>query len=127
MATLELERSYLSVANILRAADPKAELTNELVALLAAHVKRLGIRWNPSAFRAGLRNPDLPEALLRKLEDLLEVAEPLNWSLPKTLVDTLDQVLEDIEACNPAFLASFDAARASGRISSAAVRKRLRG
>ena len=127
MATLEVERPYLSVAKILRAEDPKAELTNELVTLLAAHVKRLGIHWNPKAFRAGLKNSDLPNDLLRKLEDLLEVAESLNWSLPKTVVDTLDHVLEDIEACNPAFVASLDTARASGRVSAAAVKKRLGG
>jgi len=127
MATLEVERSYLSVARILRSDDPKGELTKELIALLDSHVNALGIRWNPKAFRAGLTNPELPEDLLRKLEDLLAVGESLHWSLPKTVAEALDTVLEDIESCNPAFVASLNASRRSGRIPAAAVKKRLGG
>ena len=125
MATLEVDRSYLSVARILRAPDPRKELTDELVAFLSAHLKALGIRWNPKAFRAGLKNSLLPEELLRKLEDFLGVAESLNWSLPNAVVEALDHVLEDIESFNPAFVASLNASHASGRVAASVVRKRL--
>lgn len=123
MATLDVERSYLSVAKILRAADPKAEVTNELVKFLLDHLKPLKIRWNPHAFRAGLTSPALPEALLRKLEDFLEVAELLGWSLPKSVVDELDRIIEDIESFNPAFVNSLRVSRLSGRVPAAALKK----
>jgi hypothetical protein len=125
MAIVELERSYLSVANILLATDPKEELIKELVACLEAHLKPLKIRWNPRAFRAGLNNPELPAALLRKLEDFLGVAESLNWSVPKTVAEELDRVLEDIESFNPAFISSLRASRVSGRVPASEVKKRL--
>ena len=110
------------------AENPKEELINELVACLNAHLKPLRIRWNPRAFRAGLSNPELPEGLLRKLEDFLGVAESMNWAVPKTVAEELDRVIEDIESCNPAFITSLRAARASGHnISSTEVKKRLGG
>ena len=127
MATVEVERPYLSVARILRASDPKEEVTSELVTFLGTHMKPLGIHWNSRAFRAGLQNPGLPEELLRKLEDLLTVAESLNWSLPKTVVEAFDGVIEDIESCNPAFFASLNASRASGRVPASVIKKRLGG
>jgi hypothetical protein len=125
MATVELERQYLSVARILRATNPKEELTNELVAFLGTHLKAYGIRWNPKAFRAGLSSPEVPMELLRKLEDFLGVAESLNWVVPKSVVDELDRIIEDIESCNPAFVNSLGASRASGRVPASAVKKRL--
>ena len=125
MSTVELERSYLSVANILLADDPKEELINELVACLTLHLKPLKIRWNPNAFRASLQNPELPAELLRKLEDFLGVADSLQWSLPKTVVEELDRVIEDIESCNPAFMNRLRASHASGRVTAGAVKKRL--
>lgn len=125
MPTIELERSYLSVASILLADDPKEELINELVVCLASHLKPLKLRWNPNAFRAGLQNPELPEELLRKLEDFLEVAESLQWSLPKTVIEELDRVIEDIESFNPAFVNRLRASHASGRVTALAVKKRL--
>ena len=125
MATLELERAYLSVANILLADDPKEELINELVACLEVRLKSLRIRWNPRAFRAGLNNPALPEGLLRKLEDFVGVAESLNWIMPKTVAGELDRVIEDIESFNPAFVNALRASRASGRVPASDVRKRV--
>ena len=127
MATLDVERSYLSVAKILRAANPKEEVTNELVAFLMNHLKPLRIRWNPNAFRAGLTNPALPEALLRKLEDFLGVAELLGWSLPTSVVEELDRIIEDIESFNPAFVNSLQASRASGRVPASIIKKRAGG
>ena len=125
MATLTIDRPYLSVARILRAANPKEEVTNEVITLLEAHLKTLHIRWNPKAFRAGLNNPALPMELLRKLEDFLGVAKSLDWSVPKAVVDALDGVIEDIESFNPAFLDSLKASRASGRIPASEIKKRL--
>jgi len=125
MATLEIERPFLSVVRILRAANPKEELTNELTGLLVTRLKPLGIRWNPTAFRAGLRNPRLPKELVRKLEDFLRVAESLNWSIPKAVVEELDRIVEDIESFNPAFVNSLRASRASGRVPASLVKKRL--
>lgn len=39
--------------------------------------------------------------------------------------EALDELLEDLEASSPAFLASLDASRRSGRVSGAVVKKRL--
>ena len=125
MATVALEWPCLSVARILRATNPKEEVTKEVIAFLKTHLQPLGIRWNPHAFRAGLNNPALPEALLRKLEDFLGVAEALNWSVPKTVVEELDRAIEDIEAWNPAFVERLRASRLSGRVPASAIKKRL--
>ena len=127
MAPVEVERAYLSVARILRAANPKEEVTNELINFLGAHLKALGIQWNARAFRAGLQNPELPEELLRKLEDFLGVAESLNWVLPKTVAEELDRIIEDVESCNPAFVNRLRASRASGRVPASLVKRRLGG
>lgn len=37
----------------------------------------------------------------------------------------LEELLEDLEASSPAFLASLDASRRSGRVSGAVIKKRL--
>jgi hypothetical protein len=125
MATLELEGPYLSVSRILRSADPKGEVIHELIGVLRARLKVLGIRWNPRAFRAGLHNLDLPEGLLDKLEGFLRVAESVNWALPKPVAEELDRVIEDIESFNPAFGDRLRTSRASGRVSALVVKKRL--
>lgn len=41
--------------------------------------------------------------------------------------ETLDDINEDIEASNPAFWASLDASRKSGRVSGEKVRRRILG
>ena len=125
MATLEVERPYLSVSRILRAANPKEELVSELIGVIGVHLKALGMPWDPKAFRAGLQNPELPTELLGKLEDFLHVAESLSGPLPRAVGEALGRVLEDIEAFNPAFLASMTASRSSGRVGSTVVKKRL--
>lgn len=125
MTKIEIGTPYISLSKIIRAAEPREELENELVALLAVQLKKLGISWNPDAFRAGLNSPELPEELLKKLEDFLNIAEPLNWALPKTFVDEFDTLIEDIESFNPAFSKSLERSRASGRVSISAVKKRL--
>lgn len=127
MATLDVERSYLSVTKILRADDPKAEVTNELVTFLRSRLKPLKIRWNPRAFRAGLTNPALPAERLSKLEDFLGVAELLAWSLPKSVVEELDRIIEDVESFNPTFVNSLEVSRASGRVPASAIKKRAGG
>lgn len=128
MATLvDAERSYFSVVKVLRAADPKEELIGELVAFLRPHLRSLGIRWNPEAFRRGLTNPELPEELLSKLEDFLGIAQALNWALPKSVVEELDGIVEDIETFNPVFLERLRLSRSSGRIPSGLIKKRVGG
>ena len=116
---------YLSLSKIIRATQPKEELEDELLACLSIHLKSLGIRWSPSAFRAGLNNSQLPEGLLRRLEDFLSVSGTLDWALPKTFVDELDRLIEDIESFNPSFVKALRASSLSGRLSSAVVKKRL--
>lgn len=125
MPKIENGGPSISLAKIIRSPEPRRELEDELVKLLSFQLKRLKIDWNPKAFRAALNNPDLPEELLKKLEDFLNIASVLRWSLPETFQEEFDQLIEDIESCNPAFLKSLDASRASGRVSSATVKKRL--
>jgi hypothetical protein len=117
--------SYLSLSKLIRSDQPKEELEDELISLLCGHLKRLGIKWNPSAFRAGLNNPELPEEVLRKLEDFLNIAESLRWSLPFSFVEELDKAIEDIESFNPAFCKFLKESKASGRVSVSAIKKRL--
>ena len=125
MPPVVLTHPYLSLSKIIRATQPKEELEDELLSCLSIHLKRLGIRWSPSAFRAGLNNSQLPEGLLRRLEDFISVSETLDWALPKTFVDELDGLIEDIESFNPSFVKALRASSLSGRLSSAVVKKRL--
>lgn len=123
MEPVDVPVPHLSLARILRADEPKAELEDELIGCLTGLCKALGITWNPKAFRAGLENPDVPESLLRQLEDFLSVIESMRGAVPKSVVEALDRTIEDIESCNPAFVASLRVSRASG-ISAATVKKR---
>ena len=125
MTKVEIGTPHISLSKIIRAAKPRDELESELIALLSIQLKKMGISWNPNAFRAGLNNSELPEELLKKLEDFLNISEPLNWLLPKTFVDEFNTLIEDIESFNPAFSKSLEKSRASGRVSSSTIKKRL--
>lgn len=125
MSEIVIDVPYISLAKLIHAAEPRKVLINELLALLRVELKKLGIVWNPKAFRAALGNSDLPEELLERLEDFLRVADELDWRLPKTLLEGLDKTVEDIEAFNPAFLKSLEASRASGRVAAAKAKARL--
>ena len=126
MEPVDVPIPHLSLARILRADEPKAELEDELLEYLTGLCTALGITWNSKAFRAGLENPALPETLLRQLEDFLSVIESMRGAVPRSVVEALDTVIEEIEACNPAFIASLHVSRASGRIPAATVKKRPR-
>jgi len=127
MEPVDVPVPHVSLARILRAEEPKAELADELVACLTGLCKALGIEWNPKAFRAGLENPDTPETLLRQLEDFLSVIESLRGVVPPSVVEALDRTIEDIESCNPGFLARLEASRASGSAHAVAENKRSKG
>jgi len=76
---------------------------------------------------AVLVNPELPDGLLVRLEDFIDVAERLNWNLPKSFIVELDRLVEDIETFNPAFRKSIKVVGASNkRVSSLEIKKRLR-
>lgn len=99
-----MAKTVISLADLLTASEPKRVLEDALIAILRKQLPKLGIIWNANAFRAGLKNPKLPKKLLQKLESLLEVAELSHWELSTEAVRELDEVVEDVESFNPAFL-----------------------
>jgi len=90
---------------MIKSREPKSLLEQRLISLLTKRLKELKIIWNSKAFKGGLNNPELPHAILRKLESLIFLAETLNWKLSKLLKDELDSTIEDVETFNPAFRA----------------------
>ena len=100
--------SVVFLVQVMRSEEPRETLEKSLVALLKVRLKEWEVLWNPSNFCEGLRNPDMPVELLQKLEDLLLTSEKLQWDLPKTLVEDLDLVVEDIESFNPAYIARVE-------------------
>ena len=126
MSHIEIAAPYnISLAKVIRSSHPREELEDGLVVLLRPQLKKLGISWNPKAFKAGLNNPELPDELLRKFEDFLNVSESLKWALPKTFVEEFDKVIEDIETFNPSFSKELKTSRLSGRIPASTLKKRL--
>lgn len=61
-----------------------------------------------------------------RLEGIVRLVDKTGRTLGVVLDKaTLDDLEEDIEASSPAFLASLDASRKSGRVSSSEVKRRL--
>ncbi len=103
----ELITPRFSLIKILGASNPKEEILSEIEEILSFGLKKLGITWNPTAFSAGLLNPDVPKDTLSKLEGFIEIGLKLDWNLPSALKEEFDEIIEDIEAFNPKFLKSL--------------------
>lgn len=110
-----VKTKVISLTGVLTSAEPRQFVEDALIQTLKKHLGKFGILWNPEAFRGGLRNSRLPKNLLRKLENLLEVAEASGWDLSEHLTYELDVTIEDIESFNPAFRRRLKAELRSAR------------
>jgi len=103
MAKVNSLIKILSLSKLLVIPKPRELVKEELIKLLKARLKKLGIVWNPKSFAGGLSNPELPKDLLIKLEGLISLAEASGWKLSPTAKFELDETIEDIETFNPSF------------------------
>ena len=97
----------LSFPDVVQTKRPRELFEDRLVLLLNKRLKLLGITWGPKSFRGGLNNPELPTAILKKLESLILLAEAVGWQLSRSQINELDNTVEDIETFNPPFRESL--------------------
>jgi len=116
---------FVSLPRLLSSPAPKLLISEGLTRLLVGKLRPSGVVFNEEAFSEGLTNPDLPVSLLDRLEELISSEEEKDWKLSKRIVAEFDKVIEEVESFNPLFLKSLEESRASGRVSSASVKKEL--
>lgn len=104
---LQTINPILSFPDVVQTKKPRELFEDRLISLLKKRLKTYRIIWSPKAFRGGLNSPELPAALLRKLESIILLSEAVDWRLSKTLINELDNAVEDIETFNPPFRESL--------------------